>query len=221
MSNLAFRVTVSGDLDAMMQSEIRTAARAVKAGVGGATLALKDDWRAQVRGANLGARLANTIRGEVYPKGRDSANAGGLVYTKAPKIIDAHDKGELIRSKEGFWLAIPLPAAGKGIGGSKITIDEWEKRTGRQLVFVGRNRRVPMLVDVGKVSPSVGRNGMISRMSRKGFHKTFTPRGFSNRSIPIFILTPLVRLKNRMDLMAAAERIAATVPGRIVSAWRS
>lgn len=219
MSNLAFRVTVHGDLDAMMQAEIRAAARAVKSGVGGATLALKDDWRAQVRGANLGARLANTIRGEVYPKGRDSANAGGLVYTKAPKIIDAHDKGEVIRSKDGFWLAIPLPAAGRGVGNAKMTPVLWEKRTGRELRFVYRKGRTAMLVDVGKVAH--GRNSMVSRMSRKGFHSTFTPRGFSNRSVPMFILTPLARLKNRMDLMAAAERIAATVPGRIVSAWRS
>lgn len=218
MSGLSLRVTVTGDLDAMMQSEIRAGARAVKAGVGGATMALKDDWRAQVRGANLGARLANSIRGEVYPKGRDSANAGGLVYAKAPKIIDAHDKGEVIRAKDGVWLAIPLPPAGKGVGGAKVTPAQWEQRTGRQLRFVYRRGRTAMLVDVGKVAP--GGSGLRSRMSRKGFHSTFQARGFSNRSVPMFILTPLVRLKNRMDLMSAAERIGATVPGRIITAWR-
>lgn len=218
MSGLSLRVQVKGDWQAITAAEMRAGERAVQSGIRGATLALKEDWRGQVRGANLGTRLANTIRGEVYPKGRNSANASGLVYTKAPKIIDAHDKGETIRSKHGFWLAIPLAAAGSRQGGVKITPAQWEKRTGRQLQFVYRRGRSALLVDSGKVAPD--KNGMHTRMSRKGFHQAFTPRGFSNRSVPMFVLTPMARLKDKLTLMPAAERIGATVPGRIIAAWR-
>ena len=37
-------------------------------------------------------------------------NAAALVWSNAPVIIGAHDTGPLIRSKNGFWLAIPTPA---------------------------------------------------------------------------------------------------------------
>ncbi|TCM86187.1 RNA polymerase sigma factor (sigma-70 family) [Rhodovulum steppense] len=40
------------------------------------------------------------------------------VWSKAPVIVGAHDTGPLIRSKDGFWLAIPLPAAGKSLRGA-------------------------------------------------------------------------------------------------------
>ena len=39
----------------------------------------------------------------------------------APDIIGAQDTGPLIRSASGFWLAIPLPAAGRALGGKRIT----------------------------------------------------------------------------------------------------
>lgn len=220
MTSLSLRVSVQGDWVAITAAEMQTGARAVQTGIRGATLALKENWRGQIRGASLGGRLANTIRGEVYPKGRNSANASGLVYTKAPKIIDAHDKGAVITSRHGFWLAIPLQAAGRTTGNSKLTPTQWEKRTGRQLKFVYRKGRSALLVDVGKVAPSAGRNSMISRMNKQGFHRTFTPRGFSNKSIPMFVLTPMAKLKDKLDLMPAAEVIGATVPGRIIAAWR-
>ena len=38
----------------------------------------------------------------------------------APAIIGAQDTGPLIRSASGFWLAIPLPAAGRALGGKHI-----------------------------------------------------------------------------------------------------
>jgi hypothetical protein len=45
-----------------------------------------------------------------------SLNAAALVWSKAPVIVGAHDTGPLIRSKSGFWLAIPTPAAGRAPG---------------------------------------------------------------------------------------------------------
>jgi hypothetical protein len=39
----------------------------------------------------------------------------------AGRFSSAHDAGSLIRSKNGFWLAIPTPAAVKALGGWRIT----------------------------------------------------------------------------------------------------
>ena len=50
-----------------------------------------------------------------------SLNAAAVVWSKAPLIIGAHDAGPLIRAKNGVWLAIPTPAAGKALGGRRIT----------------------------------------------------------------------------------------------------
>lgn len=212
-----FSVSIDGDLDQMMRGEARAMARAVQAGIRGATVQLKEVWRGQVRSAGLGDRLANSIRSEVWPKDHASARAAGLTWTKAPVIIDAFERGVTIRSQNGYWLAIPLPAAGpKGVGGRKITPAEWEQRTGRRLRMVYRRGKSALLVDDGTVITK----GLMSRMSRKGFHKTFTPSGFKNRTVPIFALVPQTRLEKRLDLMVAGERIAGSVPGRIVSAWR-
>ena len=72
---------------------------------------LKTAWRGQITQAGLGRRLSNSIRSQTYPKAGDSLKAAALVWSKAPVIIGAHDTGPLIRSKDGFWLAIPTAAA--------------------------------------------------------------------------------------------------------------
>ena len=109
------------DLAALMAAEIAAGERAVTAAVREAGAGLKLGWRGQITGAGLGARLANSIRSEVFPKAGASLNAAAVVWSKAPVIIGAHDAGPLIRAKNGLWLAIPTPAAGKALGGRRIT----------------------------------------------------------------------------------------------------
>lgn len=112
---------LTGNLDQMLADEVRIAEQAVTHSIREATDGLKTELRSQITGAGLGQRLANTWRGEVYPKGQLSIKAAGLVYSRAPVIVGAHDQGATIRSKDGFWLAIPLPAAGKGPRGKRMT----------------------------------------------------------------------------------------------------
>ena len=129
------------DLAALMAAEIAAGERAVTAAVREAGAGLKLGWRGQITGAGLGARLANSIRSEVFPKAGASLNAAAVVWSKAPVIIGAHDAGPLIRSKNGLWLAIPTPAAGKALGGRRITPAAWERKTGLRLRFVYRRTR--------------------------------------------------------------------------------
>ena len=129
---------IKPDLVAMMAAEIAAGERAVTAAMREAGTGLKFAWRGQITGAGLGPRLANSIRSEVFPKAGASLNAAALVWSKAPVIVGAHDTGPLIRSKNGLWLAIPTPAAGRALGGRRITPAAWEQKTGLRLRFVYR-----------------------------------------------------------------------------------
>lgn len=105
---------ISGDLRKVLADEVKAAEDAVTAGMRQAADGLKADLRRQVTEAGMGQRLANTWRAELYPKGQKSIKAAGFVFTRAPTIIRAFDQGAVIRSKHGFWLAIPTPAAETG-----------------------------------------------------------------------------------------------------------
>jgi hypothetical protein len=196
------------DLASLMAAEIAAGERAVSAAIREAGAGLKLGWRGQITGAGHGPRLANSIRAEVFPKAGVSLNAAAVVWSKAPVIIGAHDTGPLIRSKNGFWLAIPTPAAGKGLGGRRITPGAWERKTGLQLRFVYR-RSGPSLL----VADSV-------RLNSRGFaavSRSKTGRG--QVTVPIFLLVPQVKLPKRLDLARDAERAHDAVPGLIVANW--
>lgn len=207
---MRFDVTVQG-WNEFAPAEIRAGERAVSLTMRGVSQSLKGAWRNQVRMAGLGTKLANAIRSDAYPKGKDSLNAAAMVWSKASKIVSAFEDGTVIKSRDGFWLAIPLPAAGRGARG-RITPAEWEKRRGRRLRFVYRSGRSALLVDDGTILARAGKTG------RDG--KWRDARGFKNKTVPVFALVPQIRLKKRLNLYSEAERQAATVPARIVANWR-
>ena len=106
-----------------------------------------------------------------------------MVYSNASKVVDAFDRGVIIRSKSGFWLAIPTAAAGKkGVGTQRITPGGWEQRTGQRLHFIYRHGQPRMLVAETRLN-SKGR-AVVS--------KSKTGRGMA--TLPIFILVPQVQL---------------------------
>ena len=105
--------SIEGDIRAMMKAELEAAERAVTAGVSEAASGLQTAWRGQITGAALGQSLANSVRKKLYPTTGASIRAAAVVYSNASKVVDAFDRGVIIRSKNGFWLAIPTAAAGK------------------------------------------------------------------------------------------------------------
>ncbi|AUH33126.1 DUF6441 family protein [Paracoccus tegillarcae] len=204
---MRLKLDIDPDLVAMMQAEIEAGEKAVTGAMREAGAGLKAAWRGQITGAGLGRRLANSIRNATYPKAGDSLNATALVWSKAPVIIGAHNAGPLIRSRDGFWLAIPTEAAGKSLHGGRITPGEWERRTGLRLRFVYRRRGPSLLVAEGRLNTK-GR--AVASRSQTGRGRT---------TVPIFLLVPQVRLPKRLDLARDAERAADAVPGRIVGKW--
>ncbi|MGY6634466.1 MAG: DUF6441 family protein [Alkalilacustris sp.] len=177
---MKLKLDITPDLVAIMAAEIKAGERAVSQAVSEAGSSVKSSWRAQITGAGLGQRLANTIRSEQFPKGRPSLSAAAVVWSKAPVIIGAHEKGPLIRSRNGFWLAIPTPAAGKSARGGRITPGEWERRSGLRLRFVYRRTGPSLLVAEGRLN---ARGRAVASRSRTG-------RGVT--TVPIFLLVPQV-----------------------------
>ena len=198
---------ITRDLVAVMAAEIKAGEKAVSAAMREAGTDLKSAWRGQIAQAGLGRRLANSIRSQTYPKAGESLKAAALVWSKAPVIVGAHDTGPLIRSKDGFWLAIPTTAAGKGLKGGRITPGEWERRRGLRLRFVFRRRGPSLLVADGRLN---SRGLGVASRSKTG-------RGKS--TVPIFLLVPQVKLAKRLDLARDAERAQAAVPRLIVANW--
>lgn len=214
---LQLSAVIEGNLWELTADEVRAGERSVSISVRSAAQTLKADWRSQIAGAGLGAKLTRAVQVKDYPQGQLSLNASSIVYSKAPKITGAHDSGSVIRSAHGFWLAIPLSDAGHRPHGRTITPAEWEKKNGRRLKFVYRGGNRALLVDDG--TKAFG-NVMVKRRVRGGT-KLSEPRTFKNRTVPIFALVPQVQLRKRIDLYPTAERIAATIPGAIVANWRS
>lgn len=156
--------TISGDIRDIMVAETLATEMAVTAGVRRGTQVLQQRWRGQVRGAGLGSGLTNAIRSRTWPTGTESVDAAGMVWANSQKIVDAFDRGVTIRARHGAWLAIPLPAAGKGHGGRRITPGEWQFRTGRLLRFVppkGGRRNALLVADDTRIS-----KGGLARVKR-------------------------------------------------------
>jgi hypothetical protein len=204
---MKLKLNITPDIVAMMAAEVAAGKRAVSAAMREAGTDLKTAWRGQITGAGLGRRLANSIRSQTYPKVGDSLNAAALVWSKAPEIIGAHDTGPLIRSKNGFWLAIPTEAAGRGLRGGRITPGEWERRRGLRLQFVYRRTGPSLLVAEGRLNTKG--QAVVSR-SKTGRGKV---------TAPIFLLVPQVKLPKRLDLARDAGRAQDALPGLILAKW--
>ncbi|MFP1646048.1 DUF6441 family protein [Pontitalea aquivivens] len=204
---MKLKLDIGPDIGDLMQAEIDEGARAVSGAIRAAGAGLKTSWRGQITGAGLGARLANTIRAAHFPSGKPSLNAAALVWSKAPVIVGAHDTGPLIRSKDGFWLAIPTEAAGKSARGGRTSPGDWERRTGLRLRFIYRRTGPSLLVAEGRLNTK----------GRAVASRSKTGRGLT--TVPIFLLVPQVKLPKRLDLARDAERAVDGVPGRIAAEW--
>lgn len=211
---------VSADkLSVEMAAEIAAGERAVWRGIDKTATKIKASWRQDVK-SRLGQRLANAIRSRTYPEKGASLDAASLIYARpgkgkrggAAEIILGHEEGSLIRSSVGFWLTIPTEEAGKGRRGANMTVGEWERRHGTRLQFVYRARGPSLLVAPVKLTKS-GRLGK-GRMTKAGAYATGT---FTS---VIFLLVPQAKLRKKLNLRAAADRIAMELPQNIAREWQ-
>jgi hypothetical protein len=196
------RSAIRGDLTRVMADEVKATERAASSAMRDATNGLKLDLRAQVTGAGLGTRLANSWRSQTYPDSGESLRPAGLVWSKAPHIIRAFNEGATIRSADGFWLAVPGPGCPTRIGKKRPTPRLVEERLGIPLRFVYR-RGGPSLLVADDMRARTGKRG--------GFAKSKTGRNAATAIM--FLLYPQVTLRKRLDInraKGAAERRLVT-----------
>lgn len=193
-----------------MEREFVTITGAIKTGTKEATDGLKNDLRQQVTSAGMGTRLANAWRSRVYEnKGHDAA---GFVYSQAPQIIEAFDKGVLIKPKAGgMWLAVPTSAAPKrGKDGKKITPLNFPEAKLGKLEFVYRKNGASFLV-VHNVRASYSKKTGQLRGFRKASDTALrTGKGLSTAIM--FILIRQVKLDKRLDVARAAKLWGEKMP---------
>ena len=96
------------DTVALMAGTEDDIARAMTGAMREGTELLKQDFRDDIRAARLGDRIANAVRGRTFPEGSTSLDPATWVWSKTPVIVDAFDRGPVIRPTGGrFYLAIP------------------------------------------------------------------------------------------------------------------
>lgn len=213
---MRLEAALTGSLKEAIAEEIKAAERAVTSAVRSAGDGLKTELRAQITGAGLGQRLANTWRSESYPKGGTSISAAGFVWSKAPGIVRIYEEGATIRATKGLFLAVPTPAAGRyGDGGKKITPAGWERRTGLHLRFIYR-RGAPSLLVADNTRLSGGGRAVPNLGRRQGASYT---RNSGRTTVPIFLLLPFVRFRKRLDVAGAARKWIAALPGLVNKHW--
>lgn len=207
-----------GNLQRFLATELDRAEIAVTSAVRDATTGLKNRMRSQVTAAGLGSRLARTWRGDVYPQRGSSLNAAGEVYTKAEKILSGFEDGTVIRSKDGFWLAIPTPNAPKRIMGKKVTPGRLERARGIRLQFVYRKRGSSLLV-ANQMRASFSRKTGELRGFRKASQRARdTGRGLT--SVVMFWLVPQAKMPKRIRFDSEAAHWHNRLPSLILKHWR-
>ena len=226
------RLAGAEDLAGFEAGVVDDVAGFVTAAMGDASAELQSDWRQQIEQARLGPRLAKTIRREVYPKGRNSIDAAALVWTKAPKIIDAYARGSTIRPVNGArYLWIPTDDVPKQRQGNRLTPQEVEQRFGRDLVIIGagnhRLRTTPSRVNNGvayagfsglAIRKASGRWRNATPNQMKPGHRSY--REVTRQFVLMFTLVPLVKVSKRLDLEALAREAEARFPGQLSKNWR-
>jgi len=210
-------VQVIGDFAQAVRDETQALARLHADAIRDEALLAQARLRQQAFAGGLGAKIANAWRQQQFPKSGPSLGAAALVWSKAPLIVDAFNRGTPIRSRAGFFLAVPLPAAGRGIGGKKITPGEFERRTGTRLRFVYRRGRPSLLVAENARLTARGAFRLNETRRRDGTRATRT----ANRtSIPVFVLLPQVNPRKRFDVAGVARAADSALAARFRSIHR-
>lgn len=217
------KAALEGNLAEALKAEVAAGERAAMKAVRNVSDRAKLRLRDQVTGAGMGPRLANTWRANVYPSHGQSLNAAALVFTKAPIIVRAFDEGVTIRSKEGFWLAIPTDAVPKNVSFNdasgvrqnrkRVTPGGLERALGVRLRFVYRPGKASLLVlDDARIN----KRGFARQASKTAIAKQ---RGVA--TVVMFILVPQVRLPKRFDVAKVEATALSELETEIVTQWKA
>ena len=204
---MRLEAALQGDLNQMMAQELDDATAGVQRGVQQATDLLKGRLRTQIRRAGFRGkttRLEKTWQGKFYRN--DGLNAAGLVYSKAPRLIQAHTEGTTIRARGGKYLAIPTENVPRRLfGKQKPSPGQWPARLGK-LQFIPTRTGGVLVV----------KNYTRTRTGRES-----TAKNPKSRTVVMFVLIRQITLKKRLDPDAAGQRVANLLPELIRRNYRT
>lgn len=226
----------------VLQRERDAGARAARHTVTTEARRAQEAQRAQVRSAfgAKGTRLANTWRLAVYPTNpRPTLRPAAEVLSRAPLIIDAFDRGAVIRPRGGGrFLAVPLEANRRGgLRTSKPRVTPAQMVASRAAFVLslpgsrnklwclrvttaqrrGRGNRITTQA-IGGNLPQVGARGAAFRggyLSRG----RLTARLIAQGLVPMFLLLPELRLAKHLDIAAVASGADARMMSTLRAAW--
>lgn len=235
---MKFVAAVKGNIAEYMKLEAEGGARAASRVMGEETRKLQLDLRSQVNAA-FGAKgrgIGNAWRARTFPR-RPSLGAAGLVWSKTPAIVDAFEKGALIRPKGGKkFLAIPtgFNAArgrrGRGEKGMRVTPEQMvaSKQAFMRPISGTNTKGFVWCLPIKRPGDTPGKRrprhliaGGITAVatSNRAAKGRWMNQLLSQGMVPMFLLLPAVKLPKRLDIRKPAESIAARIPGRVVAEW--
>lgn len=236
-------LSVNGSVADVLRGQVDRASVGIRAGIDRAGKDTQELLRNQTR-AGFGSkatRLANAWRQKTYPR-RPSLGAAGLVYTQAPNIVDAFDRGVAIRPSRGRkYLAVPTAMNKQTVGRGTRPIITPQQMVASGKAFVFRSRRSGVRLWMMRAEEAVALAGGGSpagsaRMERRRlarvdrFRRAVASGGargarsaeFRDRGIvPLFVLIPSVTPRKRLNVTAARDFAARRVTPAILDAWRA
>jgi hypothetical protein len=180
------RVTHTGNIAASLEGLGQSFAKGTSRAMDMTAANLQGRLRFDTQAANLGPGVSNAWRMATYPPNKVSISPGGIVWSKASRIIAALADGVIIRAKKKTWLCIPLPTSGltertRNAQGkfvkSRMSPQLFEQKTGIDLQFVSvHGGKYALLVAVGQLKGKApGAYGKASGI-RKGTSRIFGPQ---------------------------------------------
>lgn len=187
MSFVPNALKIVQDVKKEIARDNRNMQRALTSGMRKITEGAKKDLRNEIKAAGLGGKLANTWRGNTYPKGENSFGPAGYIYSQAPHIIHAFERGPTVTAKNSKYLAIPTQYAMRRVGRKRLTPRVWEQSGFPPLRFIPTAKGGLLVID-----------GFRSK-SKKTFRTGNSFRGGNRETLVMFILVRSVKHKKRLD----------------------
>ena len=199
-------VNVEGGLRAFMVSQTKAAAQGLRTGT---ELAAREGvlrFRAEVVGAGLGVRLANTVRSVVYPRpGVQTLSPATLIFSKAPRLISAFENAPTIRAVKGSkYLWIPTENVPRR---SRVRMKPAEAEQ-----LYGDFEFVPSIVSRGTflaVVPAL-KSKTTGRFRRATEKRRQSGKGLQR--IVMFVLVKFVTMRKRLDIARVERDLANDWP---------
>lgn len=218
--SIGLRVAIAGSLKEALEAEERRIGQSLHRAATRAGEALKERWRAAIRGAGLGENVARAIRSDVYPSGPRTFKARGamtlspatLVYSKTPHILLGH-AGETIGPRSGRYLAIPTefaPLSRKGGRGKRgpMPLAEFIATYGKRALA-----RVPLGNDRFALVARQGFGVSRSKTRTRGLGRALTSKSRrGQKELLMYVLVREVKLAKRLDLDAMLEEARTLWP---------